>query len=100
MGIVALFVVGGIFSFVATMSDFMAGSRVSILDINDMAKVKDVLFGGEPWLIYCVDEKYMDKHLPKFLEESAPKLYSSLGVNTGVLDCFKTLGSGRNVAQK
>lgn len=37
------------------MSDVIVGNGIVQLDVQDTAKLKAVLFGGEPWLVYCVN---------------------------------------------
>lgn len=90
----------GLFQFLSTVWGFMQGSGVTNIDIRDTAQLKAVLFSGEPWLVYCVNNETATQRLPKVLEDSAVGLYSSLGVKTGVLGCWDATESGRSVAQR
>lgn len=90
----------GLFSFLATVWDFIQGNGVTNLDEKDTAMLKQVLFGGEPWLVYCVNNDTISQRLPKVLEDSARSLSSSLGMKTGVLKCWDSTASGRSVAQR
>ena len=38
------------------MSDVIVGNGIVQLDVQDTLKLKAVLFGGEPWLVYCVNQ--------------------------------------------
>eukprot|EP00438_Fugacium_kawagutii_P036658 Skav236019 [mRNA] locus=scaffold1524:21654:23362:- [translate_table: standard] len=96
-----MFICGvGFISFLFTMSDVIVGNGIVQLDVQDTAKLKTVLFGGEPWLIYCVNAETENYRLPKVLEESARSLWRSLGLSVGVLKCWEETSSGRSVAQR
>merc|ERR1712098_625278 len=64
-----------------------AGTGVTVIDVKNTAKLKTVLFGGDPWLIHCVTNKTKIKPLLRVLEETTSSLNSSLGVRVGVLKC-------------
>lgn len=96
-----LFLCGaGFFSFVFTVLEFLRGDGVQTLDAKDTAGLKAALFGGDPWLIYCVNSETANKRLPKVLEESARDLHGSIGVRTATLPCWEPTESGRSVAQR
>ncbi|CAK9068639.1 unnamed protein product [Durusdinium trenchii] len=90
----------GFVSFLFTMSDILIGNGIVNLDVQDTNKLKTVLFGGDPWLIYCVNDDTVNYRLPEVLEQSARSLYRSLGVSVGVLRCWEETASGRSVAQR
>ena len=96
-----IFICGvGFISFLFTMSDVVVGNGIVQLDVQDTAKLKSVLFGGEPWLIYCVNQDTENYRLPPVLEENARSLWRNLGLSVGVLKCWETTSSGRSVAQR
>lgn len=96
-----LFMCGvGLMQFLSAIFGAIAGDGITALDVQDTAKLKEVLFGGEPWLIYCVNNETQGQRLPKVLEESARSLRSSIGLNVGVLSCWEPTSSGRSVAQR
>lgn len=102
MNFVCLFFMfaGGGATVFGTIYSATMGDGVVRLDVNNIAEVKDVLFGGDPWLIYCVDNQTANYPVPAVLGASAWDLRSTIGVKVGVLDCFQTLDSGRSIAQK
>lgn len=96
-----LFLVGvGLFQFLAQIFSFVAGSGVTTLQIEDTARLKQVLFGGEPWFIYCVNNETEGQNLPKVLTESAWSLKQQIGLHIGTLRCWDQTQSGRSVAQR
>ncbi|CAJ1451171.1 unnamed protein product [Effrenium voratum] len=96
-----LFICGiGFVSFVFTMLDIVVGNGITNLDVQDTAKLKKVLFGGDPWLIYCVNDDTVNHRLPQVLEESGRSLWRNLGLSVGVLRCWDQTASGRSVAQR
>eukprot|EP00931_Biecheleriopsis_adriatica_P078164 TRINITY_DN51630_c0_g1_i1.p1 TRINITY_DN51630_c0_g1~~TRINITY_DN51630_c0_g1_i1.p1 ORF type:complete len:424 (-),score=105.01 TRINITY_DN51630_c0_g1_i1:33-1304(-) len=90
----------GLFSFLSTVWGFVVGSGVVNVDVQDTTKLKNVLFGGEPWLIYCVNSDTVNYPLPRVVEDSAWTLWSNLRVSVGVLHCWDKTESGRSVAQR
>eukprot|EP00490_Sorites_sp_Unknown_P001964 CAMPEP_0114674062 /NCGR_PEP_ID=MMETSP0191-20121206/45726_1 /TAXON_ID=126664 /ORGANISM="Sorites sp." /LENGTH=304 /DNA_ID=CAMNT_0001940417 /DNA_START=33 /DNA_END=944 /DNA_ORIENTATION=+ len=82
------------------MSDIIVGNGIVQLDVQDTAKLKKVLFGGEPWLVYCVNADTENYRLPPVLEENARSLWRNLGLSVGVLKCWDPTSSGRSVAQR
>jgi hypothetical protein len=90
----------GLLNFISTVFGFLSGAGVQAIDVKDSAKLKTILFGGEPWLIYCVNNKTVNERLPTVLEDSYSSLWSSLGVQVGVLRCWDSMESGRSVAQR
>lgn len=96
-----LFLCGvGLFQFVQAVLAFVRGSGVVHVEARDTAKLKTVLFSGEPWLVYCVNNSTRSQPLPKVLEQSAWSLSSSLGLQSAVLPCWDPTESGRSVAQR
>jgi len=90
----------GAFQFLETMMGAMMGNGVTMLELQDTVKLKEVLFGGEPWLIYCVTNDTRKHRLPRVLEEHAHTVKSSIGLNIGVLSCWDQTDSGRSIAQR
>jgi hypothetical protein len=100
MGIVGSICIVGLLQFLSTVSDFISNKGVVAIDVKDTAKLKSVLFGGDPWLIYCVNNETVNQRLPRVLEDSTSTLWSSLGVRVGVLKCWDRMESGRSVVQR
>jgi len=98
LGLGFLFVIGG--PAVVTVLSYFGGTGIAHLDVHDTAKLKSVLFSGEPWLVYCVNNDTQSQRLPKVLEDSAGPLRSNLGLAVGVLQCWDKTESGRSVAQR
>lgn len=100
-GFVALFMMCGVGLFQFLESMFGAfGAGITVLDVKDTARLKDVLFGGKPWLVYCVNNQTVNQRLPKVLEDSSSTLWSNLGLQVGTLPCWDPTESGRSVAQR
>lgn len=100
IGIVVAICGVGLLNFLGTVMDFLSGTGIVPIDVKDSAKLKTVLFSGDPWLIYCVNNETVNQRIPKVLEDSTSDLWRNLGVRTGVLRCWDTLESGRSVAQR
>mmetsp|Transcript_45611 Transcript_45611/g.128407 ORF Transcript_45611/g.128407 Transcript_45611/m.128407 type:complete len:421 (+) Transcript_45611:91-1353(+) len=90
----------GFAQFLSTILGAVQGTGIVNVDIADTAKLKSVLFSGEPWLVYCVNNDTATQRLPRVLEEGASTLSSSLGVSTAVIRCWDQSASGRSVAQR
>jgi len=90
----------GLFQFFEAVFGALSGDGITVLDVQDTAKLKDVLFGGEPWLVYCVNNQTQNQRLPKVLEDSARTLSRNIGLHVGVLNCWDPTESGRSVAQR
>eukprot|EP00933_Yihiella_yeosuensis_P021165 TRINITY_DN16820_c0_g1_i1.p1 TRINITY_DN16820_c0_g1~~TRINITY_DN16820_c0_g1_i1.p1 ORF type:complete len:408 (+),score=87.82 TRINITY_DN16820_c0_g1_i1:79-1302(+) len=76
------------------------GDGATRIDFQDTASLKKVLFSGEPWLIYCIDNSTARYPLPKVIQEGSSELWSTLGMQVGVLNCFDKTSSGRSVAER
>jgi len=100
IGAVVFMCGAGLCQFLSTVLSFMAGTGIVNVDAKDTAMLKEVLFSGEPWFVYCVNNETQSQRLPKVLEESASSLSSSLGLKTAVLPCWDPTESGRSVAQR
>ena len=78
---------------------------VEPLDVADTARLKQVLFSGEPWLIQCYSGlPYAGQWLPAPFRLN-PVFVESLGtlrglVRGGTLDCEQTLASNKTLASK
>merc|ERR1712176_944831 len=79
---------------------FFIGAGIVHIDVHDTGKLKNVLFSGDPWLVYCVNNQTQNQRLPKVLEDSAGILRGSLGLSIAVLQCWDQTASGRSVAQR
>jgi len=91
----------GFFQTSVVIYDFMRGDGVTRLDLNDTAQLKNILFGGEPWLIYCVNEYSEKAKVPQILSDSSGPLWSNHGVQTGMLRCWDDMAStNRSVATR
>jgi|Transcript_83025 hypothetical protein len=101
-GIAALVFMFGvsIMSFLSTIFGAITGNGITFLKVQDTAKLKEVLFSGEPWLVYCVNNETQSQRLPKVLEDSAWDLNRNIGLRVGVLDCWEKTDSGRSIAQR
>eukprot|EP00967_Tisochrysis_lutea_P036933 scaffold44489_cov29-Tisochrysis_lutea.AAC.1 len=79
--------------------------HIEAIEAADTAKLKSVLFGGEPWLLQCYSGlPFAGQHLPRpyrvhpFFAEA---LRSMKGiVRAGVLDCETMLPSNKTVVSK
>jgi len=78
---------------------------IEAVDVTDTAKLKAVLFGGEPWLLQCYSSIPFDgQHLPRPYRVH-PVLSEALGsmkglVRGGVLDCEAMLPSNKSLVSK
>lgn len=96
-----LFLCGaGLMQAILSVAKIASGSNVhGPFDPLDTAKMKDVLFGGDPWVVYCVDNVTVNQRLPKFLEEGAELLHSE-GVKLAVIPCWEKMASGKTLADR
>merc|ERR1719436_917340 len=99
MGLCAvLFMCGvGLFQFLSTVFGFIMGSGISTVDVKDTALLKKVLFGGDPYLVYCINNQTENQRLPQVLDDSGR---SYLGYKIVLLRCWDQTESGRSVAQR
>mmetsp|Transcript_172170 Transcript_172170/g.551878 ORF Transcript_172170/g.551878 Transcript_172170/m.551878 type:complete len:436 (-) Transcript_172170:39-1346(-) len=88
----------GLAQFISTVLGFLQGDGIATVDAKDTAMLKTVLFSGEPWLVYCVNDESRSQRLPQVLQDSANDLQKKLGLKTAVLGCWDQTGSGRSVA--
>mmetsp|Transcript_71519 Transcript_71519/g.155370 ORF Transcript_71519/g.155370 Transcript_71519/m.155370 type:complete len:471 (+) Transcript_71519:101-1513(+) len=69
------------------------------VDVSNMAWLKEVLFGGRPWVLHCDDAQ--DPSLsspPQVLDEAAQQLKEL--ATFGVVDCWQKTESGKTLAQR
>jgi hypothetical protein len=99
MGICAvLFMCGvGLFQFLSTVFGFIMGNGIAAVDVKDTAALKIVLFGGDPYLVYCVNNETENQRLPQVLEDSGR---NNVGYKIVLLRCWDQTESGRSVAQR
>eukprot|EP00747_Dinoflagellata_sp_TGD_P182575 gnl/TRDRNA2_/TRDRNA2_36874_c0_seq1.p1 gnl/TRDRNA2_/TRDRNA2_36874_c0~~gnl/TRDRNA2_/TRDRNA2_36874_c0_seq1.p1 ORF type:complete len:428 (+),score=103.91 gnl/TRDRNA2_/TRDRNA2_36874_c0_seq1:88-1371(+) len=102
LGIVAIcFMCGvGFLQFLSAVFGFFGSGGITYLDIKDTTKLKSVLFGGDPWFVYCVNNQTVNHQLPKVVEDSTYDLWRNLGTQIAVLSCWDNTESGRSIAQK
>ena len=79
--------------------------NIEALDVTDTAKLKHVLFSGEPWLLQCYSGlPYEGQWLPRpfrvhrIFQESLGTLGGL--VKAGILDCEKRLPSNKSLVEK
>jgi len=74
------------------------GTIVNV-DVGNTDWLKEVLFGGKPWLIYCDDKKSARREpMPPVFRESAIQLS---GMATfGAIDCWERTASGKTLAHR
>lgn len=74
------------------------GTIVNV-DVGNTDWLKEVLFGGQPWLIYCDDRKSAKREpMPLVFQESANQLQ---GMATfGAVDCWERTASGKTLAHR
>ena len=79
--------------------------NIEVLDVTDTAKLKHVLFSGEPWLLQCYSGlPYEGQWLPRpfrvhrVFQESLGSLAGL--VKAGILDCEKRLPSNKSLVEK
>jgi len=74
------------------------------IDVANTDWLKEVLFGGRPWILYCDDRKGLrdhyvhHMHLPAVFEESASQLKGI--ASFGKLDCWQRTASGKTLAHR
>ena len=74
------------------------------LSVGNSAQLKDVLYGGEPWIVLC-DKSPVAKALDKLpshraFADAAEEVGEKLGVRAGVLDCTAKLSTGQSVFRR
>lgn len=75
------------------------------IDVTDTAKLKRVLFSGEPWLLQCYSGiPHVGQHLPRPYRVD-PILMQSLAnmrglIKAGVVDCEAMLPSNKSLVEK
>ena len=98
-GIFLLALSGGIFSTVWKIVDYLTGASLfPLYDVKtDEAKLREIFFGGEPYVVYC--QAGQSKLVPKLLIEGANMLSS--GFSTAMLNCNEVLpSSGKNLYER
>ena len=81
--------------------------QVAVLDVDDSAQLKDVLYSGEPWLIQCYSGlPHEGQWLPRpfrlhqvFLESIGSSELRGI-IKAGTLDCEKVLKSNKTLISK
>jgi len=90
----------GLFQFLSSVATLFMGSGIATLEAGDTSSLKQVLFAGDPWFIYCINNDTRSYKIPDVLSESAWALKRRLGLRVGILDCWEQTQSGRSVAQR
>lgn len=106
-GVLAIFVLCGAGAAQVLMSLFsgLSGSGLFGASIEgpfkatETAKLKEILFGGDPYLVYCINDDTSKQKLPKFVEDCANEVYSE-GVKTALLPCWDKMESGKTLAER
>eukprot|EP00747_Dinoflagellata_sp_TGD_P185485 gnl/TRDRNA2_/TRDRNA2_42048_c0_seq1.p1 gnl/TRDRNA2_/TRDRNA2_42048_c0~~gnl/TRDRNA2_/TRDRNA2_42048_c0_seq1.p1 ORF type:complete len:540 (-),score=121.12 gnl/TRDRNA2_/TRDRNA2_42048_c0_seq1:88-1491(-) len=71
------------------------------LDVGNQAWLKEVFFGGKPWLVFCEDKSSKNKHLttpPPIFTEASVQLKNL--ATFGVVDCWERTSSGKTLAHR
>jgi len=71
------------------------------VDVANTDWLKEVLFGGEPWVLHCVDGRASEppeQQLPAIFQEAAVQLKSL--ASFGLLDCWQRTASGKTLAHR
>lgn len=68
------------------------------IDTSNERQMKQVFFGGDPWLIFCTNKTVPDPKTSKLLAKTLKKLGDGFAV--GVLDCTDKLPSGNSVFER
>jgi len=89
---------GVMFALVALTLPYLYFSAATIenLSVNEPEKIKEVFFGGEPWVISCYEKD--DKVLP-FYQEASNKLQRH-NVRMAVVNCKDKLPSGKTIKER
>jgi len=90
----------GLFQFAKTVLIATRGNNVKRIDVSDTPKLKQVLFGGEPWFIQCVQTDSTDNRVPVVLERHSQDMEDDYGVQVGTMDCWRKTESGRSIVDK
>lgn len=101
IGCTCLFIMCGVglFQTLAPIIGYMMGTGVVEVDVQNTKQVKDVLFSGSPWLVYCVNDQTRDYPLPQILVDTAGGLKGE-GVRVAQMNCWEETESGRTLAQR
>lgn len=79
-----------------------AGGPVGALDVTDEAQVKKAFFDGNPYIVYCVNDKSEGAAVPKVISDISGELASNKGtedVTVVSANCFKKMMNGKTVAE-
>eukprot|EP00746_Dinoflagellata_sp_MGD_P111239 gnl/MRDRNA2_/MRDRNA2_48057_c0_seq1.p1 gnl/MRDRNA2_/MRDRNA2_48057_c0~~gnl/MRDRNA2_/MRDRNA2_48057_c0_seq1.p1 ORF type:complete len:365 (-),score=81.60 gnl/MRDRNA2_/MRDRNA2_48057_c0_seq1:164-1258(-) len=69
------------------------------VDIQNEAWVKEVFFGGMPWIVHCLDKRASVKQeVPEVFADSAFRI--SKMATFGTLFCWERLANGKTLAQR
>jgi len=75
--------------------------HVVTIDVGNIEWVKEVFFGGEPWIVHCIDAKdgkHPNQQVLTVFQEAAVELKSL--ANFGVIDCWQRTASGKTLAHR
>ena len=98
-GIFLLAMSGGLFTTVWTIVDYLTGASLyPFVNVKtDEAKLKEIFFSGEPYVVYC--QAGQSKLVPKLLIEGANML--PRGFSTAMLNCGEVMpSSGKSVYER
>mmetsp|Transcript_48402 Transcript_48402/g.128176 ORF Transcript_48402/g.128176 Transcript_48402/m.128176 type:complete len:389 (-) Transcript_48402:123-1289(-) len=102
LGITCFFLMCGVglFQTLAPIVAYLMGTGAYDIDVADTPRLRDVLFSGDPWLVYCVNNETRKYRLPGILEEHTRELRSVADIKVAILGCWDPTESGRSVAQR
>lgn len=75
---------------------YFSAATIENLSVDDPEKIKEVFFGGEPWVVSCYEKN--DKVL-SFYQEASNKLQRH-NVRMAVVNCKDTLPSGKTIKER
>jgi len=78
--------------------DALLPNGMQRIDTGNEKQMKEVFFGGNPWLIFCTNKTVPDAKITKLLTKTRKKLGDEFSL--GVLDCTNKLPSGNTIFER
>eukprot|EP00927_Polykrikos_kofoidii_P033954 TRINITY_DN28792_c0_g1_i1.p1 TRINITY_DN28792_c0_g1~~TRINITY_DN28792_c0_g1_i1.p1 ORF type:complete len:555 (+),score=106.69 TRINITY_DN28792_c0_g1_i1:40-1665(+) len=76
-----------------------SSDHIVTVNVDNTAWLKEVLFGGKPWLIHCQDSQAKRlAPLPEVFEESSTQM--KFMATFGIVDCWQRTESGKTLAHR
>ncbi|KAF8821799.1 hypothetical protein IE077_001537 [Cardiosporidium cionae] len=96
IAIVTILSIGGVFKLITTCIEFFSANFKNI-PLDDSLLLKEIMFGGKPWLIYCTDQ-----NVSKDAFSSLKPLRHSVSSYTkfGRIACHEPLPSGKTIMKR